>query len=269
MADKDAENPTDGGPSLEMPSFGFGRKKKSKRGKAAPEPASETVSGDEPSPEELPREEAAVAEAAPVPPEPEPEPEPVAPVEETRQLDPVDNAPEPQAPPLFADEAPAAATASPAVATETQTEPEPEPDLAPEPAPEPKRRARRAPALGGMTAAVVTGAFIGLLQVGLTWGSLHLCEVVSGTSACGKPGFFVLLAIMVILIVVGALLLKAWGINDPGATSFLGVGLIAVLLLLFLVELLFNWWMVIVVPILGMLSFALAYWLSTAFVESD
>jgi hypothetical protein len=261
MADKEAEKSTEDGPSLEMPSFGFGRKK-GKRGKAAQEPAPEAVSS-----EELPREEAAAAEAAPVPPaadpvpDPEPETEPVAaaPVEETRQLDPVDHAPEPQAPPLFVDETPAAATP---VA-------EPAPELAPEPAPEPKRKARRSPALGGMPAAIVTGALIGLLQVGLTWGALHLCELVRGTSACGKPGFFVLLAIMVILIVVGALLLKAWGIGDPGSTSFLGVGLVAVLLLLFLVKLLFNWWMVIVVPILGMLSFALAYWLSTAFVESD
>jgi hypothetical protein len=254
MADKEAENSTDGGPSLEMPSFGFGRKK-AKRGKAAAqEPPQETVTS-----EALPREEAAAAEAAPVPPAPQPEaPGAAAPVEETQQLDPVDHAPEPEAPPLFADEAPTAAPA-----------PEVEQDLAPEPPPEPKRKARRTPALGGMPAAIVTGAFIGLLLVGLTWGSLHLCELVRGTSACGKPGFLVLLAIMVILIVVGALLLKAWGIDDPGSTSFLGVGLIAVLLLLFLVELLFNWWMVIVVPILGMVSFALAYWLSTAFVEPD
>lgn len=251
MADKEAEKSTEDGPSLEMPSFGFGRRK-GKRGKAADEP---------------PREEAAAAEAAPVPPEQDPEPDPAPPVEETQRLDPVDHAPEPQAPPLFVDETPAAAT--PVAEPEHEPAPEPEPELAPEPAAEPKRKARRTPALGGMPAAIVTGAFIGLLLVGLTWGSLHLCELVRGTSACGKPGFLVLLAIMVILIVVGAMLLKAWGINDPGSTSFLGVGLIAVLLLLFLVELLFNWWMVIVVPILGMLSFALAYWLSTAFVESD
>lgn len=260
MADKEAENSTEEGPSLEMPSFGFGRKK-GKRGKAAEEP---------------PREEAAAAEAAPVPPEPEPEPDPqpeqiapvaTAPAEETQRLDPVDHAPEPEAPPLFVDEAPAAAAAP---APEPEADQESAPDLAPERAPEPKRKAKRtAPALGGMTAAIVTGAFIGLLQVGLTWASLHLCELVRGTSACGKPGFFLLLAIMVILIVVGALLLKAWGIDDPGSTSFLGVGLVAVLLLLFLVQLLFNWWMVIVVPILGMLSFALAYWLSTAFVDAD
>ena len=235
MADKEAENPAEGGPSLEMPSFGFGRKR-GKRGTSAEEP---------------PREEAAAAEAAPVPPHDEPaqaepeqtEPEPVAQVEETQQLDPVAHEPQPEA--------------------------EHEPDLAHEPAPEPKRKAKRTPALGGMTAAIVTGAFIGLLQVGLTWGSLHLCELVRGTSACGKPGFLVLLAIMVVLIVAGALLLKVWGVADPGATSFLGVGLVAVLLLLFLVKLLFNWWMVIVVPVLGMIAFALAYWLSTAFVEQD
>lgn len=261
MADKEAENPPEGGPSLEMPSFGFGRKKR-KRGKATEPPAVE----------EPPREEAAVAEAAPVPPQPEPEPQhspeadeaqPEPAVDETRQLDPVETVPEPEARPLYADDAPAAT--APAAA--------PEPELAPDPAPEPApgstQKAERRRILGGMPAAVATGAFIGLLLVALTWGSMHLCELVRGTSACGRPGFLVLLAIMVILIVVGALLLKAWEIGDPGATSFLGVGLVAVLLLLFLTELLFNWWMVIVVPVLGMIAFALAYWLSTAFVEPD
>ena len=36
---------------------------------------------------------------------------------------------------------------------------------------------------------------------------------------------------------------------DPGSTSFLAVGLLAVVALLFLVDVLFEWWMIIVIPV--------------------
>ena len=39
------------------------------------------------------------------------------------------------------------------------------------------------------------------------------------------------------------------GVDEPGSTSLLGVGLVVVIALLFLIELLFNWWMVLVIPV--------------------
>ena len=109
---------------------------------------------------------------------------------------------------------------------------------------------------------------VGALLVGLVWGSLRLCEVVRGTSSCGQPGFLVLLAILVLLVVVGRALLKGFGVDDAGSTSFLGVGVVAVVVLLFLSGQLFEWWTALVVPAAAVVSFALAHWVSTAFVDT-
>jgi len=192
MAEKD---PGNDGPSLELPSFGFGRKKKQAAEPSAPEPA---------------------------------------PVEATSvELDP--------APDVSEEPAPRARKAAPAVSL---------------------------PAIGGQAAAAVTGLVVGALLVGLVWGSLRLCEVVRGTSSCGQPGFLVLLAILVLLVVVGRALLKGFAVDDAGSTSFLGVGVVAVVVLLFLSGQLFEWWTALVVPAAAVVSFALAHWVSTAFVET-
>ncbi len=122
--------------------------------------------------------------------------------------------------------------------------------------------------MSGPVAAAVTGLVVGLLMVGLTWGSLRLCELARGAASCGQPGFVVLLAILVLLVVVGRLLLRVLGVADAGSISFLGVGVIAVVTLLFLVGALFEWWIVLVLPVVSVASFVLAHWVSTAFVET-
>lgn len=235
MAEKE---PGDDRPSLELPSLGFGRKRK-KSSPAAPEQSEHYV--------EPPRE-----------PQPQSEPEPAP----TERFDPVP--PAPAAPPLFVDEAPTTRSSPVAQAEHDRDDVEDE---------EPTAGARKQPrefalpAIGGMTAALVTGLLVGLLTVGLTWGSLRLCEVVQGTPACGNPGFLLLLAIMVVMVLIGRLLLHAFRVPDPGSTSFLGMGTVAVVALVFLVDLLFLWWMVIVIPAVAMASYALAHWVTTSLVE--
>ena len=189
------KDPGSDGPSLELPSFRLGRKRK----------------------------------AAPAEPE-APEPTPVEPVQ----------------------------AAAPRV----------EPAERPSPPDERVETAPSAPVLSGPVAAAATGLVVGLLMVGLSWGSLRLCEVARGTSSCGQPGFVVLLAILVLLVVAGRLLLRSLGVPDAGSISFLGVGVIAVVTLLFLVGALFEWWIVLVLPAVSVASFALAHWVSTAFVET-
>jgi hypothetical protein len=125
------------------------------------------------------------------------------------------------------------------------------------------------PQISGLPAAVVTGVLIGALLVGATWSSLRLCELVRGTSSCGDPGIFLLLAVLVVMVVLGRWLLTAFGVGEAGSTSFLGVGLIAVIALLFLVELLFEWWMVIAIPVVGAVAFGLSHWVTTNFVDAD
>ena len=198
MADKDPEA---GGPSLELPSFGLGRKKKDKRS------------------------------------------EPVAPVEDT-------------APPLEPAPAPA-----PAPSSEPSSEPE-----ADEPKP---RRELALPTLPALRAALAVGALIGLLAVLLTFASLKLCELVRGTDSCGGPGLLLLVATLVVLTYVGGWLLRGFGIDDPGSTSFLAVGLLAVLAMLFFLDVIYSWWMVIVIPLVAMATYALSWWVTTRFVEVD
>ena len=102
----------------------------------------------------------------------------------------------------------------------------------------------------------VTGLLVGVLIVALTAGSQRVCSAVKGTSSCGGPGFFLLVAILVVAVLVGATLLRGARVPDPGSTSFLAVGLLSVVALLFLVDQLFEWWMVIVIPLVSVATFA-------------
>jgi len=70
-----------------------------------------------------------------------------------------------------------------------------------------------------------------------------------------------------VMIYLGGTLLKAFRVTDPGSTSFLAVGLMAVVVLMFLVDVLFSWTMIIVIPIVAMATYALAHWVTTAFIE--
>ena len=235
MAQKDSGD----GPSLEMPSLGFGRRKKQPRPEATED----------------------VAEPAATTPPPEPEPEPTQePSPGTPLL--VDETPTAVARPVVTEER---ATMQAAAPVDDSGDERDGPDAAP--------RQRRLPslpslpAIAAMPAALLTGAVVGLLVVVLTWGALHLCEVFRGTSTCGDPGFFLLLAILVVAVLAGSALLRAFGVPDPGGTSFLGVGLVSVIALLFLGDLLFEWWMVVAIPVVAVAAFALSHWVTTAFVE--
>ncbi len=225
MAEKDDPD----GPSLELPSLGFGRKRRGKKERPAPEP--------EPVPEAAP-------EAAPAPapaPRPEPTPEPA------REPQPVPTA----AAPLFTDEAPTPVD-------------EPADDQ------EPARRDRPRPVLprlGPVPAALLTGLLVGVITVGLVWASQRLCEVLRGTSSCGDAGFLLLLAVLVLAGLLGGRLLKAFGVEDGGSTSFLAMGLVAVALMLVLADHLFAWWMVIAVPAVAMVAYVASQRLTTAMVE--
>ncbi|HEY3529738.1 MAG TPA: hypothetical protein VGK78_11350 [Nocardioides sp.] len=134
----------------------------------------------------------------------------------------------------------------------------------------PRRRRRREPVrlhLPGPVVALLTGAVVGLALVGMTSASLQLCSSVRGTSSCGKPGFVLLLAITVVAILLGSLLLRILGVDAHGSTSFLGVGLLVILVLLALLPVLDDWWAVIAVPVLAMITFVAAWWLTTTYVE--
>jgi hypothetical protein len=163
---------------------------------------------------------------------------------------------------LFADEAP----------TETLEEQAPLQTPVPDPAaatmpPRPARPPRAGPVLPGRAAAAVAGLLVGALIVGLTAASFELCSWLQGTNSCGGPGIFLLLAILVLAVVLGTVVLRLFEVPEPGSTSFLAVGLTSVVALLFLVDALFEWWMLIVIPLVSVATFVLSHWVTATFVE--
>ncbi len=192
--------------------------------------------------------------------------EPLAPVSTPEPA----SAPEPAASPV----------AEPEPEPEPAPDPEPaathsEPELADAPPPGGRRAARKAraprtrPALSPGAASLVAGAVVGAVGTGLTWAALQGCEALRGTDSCGGPGLLVLVAILALMVIAGALLLKALQVTEPNATSFLGVGLMTVIVLVTLMESLFSAWMFLAVPVLTALSYLAAQWVSTRFVDTE
>lgn len=267
MPDKDTG---DTGPSLELPSL-FGRKKKAKA-ETAPEPPAEPaadrdpVADPEPEPASAPVAQAPVEDTAVLPPVEEPQPSPVPVPEPAPEPEPVpppepltpDPLPEPEPEPIpepVPEPAPASVPPPPLAAPVQQAATEPSQPSEPKPP-------RQLPALAAGTAVFVVGALVGVLGAALTFLGLQGCEIVTSTDSCGGPGLLVLIAIVVVMILAGAALLKAFGVAEAGNISFLGVGLMVVLVLLFLLDHLYDAWMMLVVVALTAVCFSIAQWVT-------
>ncbi|RYB90106.1 hypothetical protein EUA06_11935 [Nocardioides glacieisoli] len=255
----DTGKPDDDSPSLEMPSFSLRRKKKEAPPEdVAPEPQPEPEPAPIPEPEPEPEPEpVAKSESAPVPePEPVPAAEPVpAPVPEPETVP----APEPEP-------EPAAYDAPTAVVPVVHEAAEPSP---PEPEDEPARERRELP-LSGLAAAAATGVAVGVLAVLFSWLATSACEAVRGTSSCGGgPGFVILLVVLALLAVAGAWLLDIFGEPDYGSTSLLAVGIMAVLVMVFLLGSLDEPWAVIAVPVTAVIGYCVSWWVTHAVVGDE
>ncbi|UMG93942.1 hypothetical protein [Nocardioides sp. TF02-7] len=124
------------------------------------------------------------------------------------------------------------------------------------------------PLLTTYRAAAVTGAVVGIAAVVLTWLTLRGCEAVRDTSSCGGgTGIPLLIAIFVVCVLLGSSLLKAFLIPDPGSTSFMAVALVAVVALLFLIDVLDHWSMLLVVPLLAVAAYLASVWITKTFVD--
>ena len=124
------------------------------------------------------------------------------------------------------------------------------------------------PPLTGRMAAALTGAVIGLGLVLSTAGVLRGCDAIRGTKSCGGAGGFALLVVLIVLAVyVGALLLRAFGIPDPGSTSFLAVGIVVVLSMVVFIDSLLDWWMFLLIPAMSAGAYVLSHYITTAVVE--
>jgi len=125
-----------------------------------------------------------------------------------------------------------------------------------------KRAPRQLPVINPRLAVALTGGVVGLVGVALTTVAGRGCEVIRGVGSCGGIGLLALLVILVLEILLGAVLLKAWRLTDPTSTSFLGVGLAAVFVMLFLLQSLESVWMFLVIPLLTVATFV-GSWLVT------
>ncbi|MBD3924348.1 hypothetical protein IEZ26_06945 [Nocardioides cavernae] len=142
-----------------------------------------------------------------------------------------------------------------------------QPPAVPEPGPGPQRLP--AVQVSGLRAASLTGVAVGGLAVVLAWLAGVGCEAVRGTSACGGgPGLLILLVVLVVLTWAGSLLLRVLGVPHAGSTSLLAVGILAVLVLVFLLGSLDEGWALVAVPVASAISYAASWWV-TAAVSDD
>jgi hypothetical protein len=77
-----------------------------------------------------------------------------------------------------------------------------------------------------------------------------------------------LLAILIALTYLGGWLLRGVGIDDAGSTSFLAVGLVAVVAMLFLVDSLDEWSGAVLVPVFTVLAYALSWRVTASLVDA-
>lgn len=125
-------------------------------------------------------------------------------------------------------------------------------------------------ALSGISAAAATGVVVGVLAVLLAWLSTSACDVVRGTSSCGGgPGLLILVVVLAALAYVGSVLLRIFSVPEAGSTSVLAVGILAVLVLVFLLGSIDQWWMVIAIPVAAVIAYCASWWVTTAVVGDE
>ena len=114
---------------------------------------------------------------------------------------------------------------------------------------------------------LVVGAVVGLAAVAMTFASLQLCELVTGTDSCGGPGLVVLLLVVVLMVLGGSAALRLFAVPESGGISFLGVAMFVAVCLVALLPYLLELWMVVLAPVLCALTFWVAHWIVTRFDE--
>jgi hypothetical protein len=132
-----------------------------------------------------------------------------------------------------------------------------------------ERTPRQLPVINPRLAVAISGGIVGLVGVALTTVAGRGCEVIRGVGSCGGIGLVALLVILVLEILLGAALLKAWRLTDPISTSFLGVGLAAVFVMLFLLESLESVWMFLAIPLLSVVTFLVSWLVTETLGESS
>ncbi|MFE6650344.1 hypothetical protein ACFVJS_27560 [Nocardioides sp. NPDC057772] len=119
----------------------------------------------------------------------------------------------------------------------------------------------------GLSAAVMIGAIVGAFMAVAIWFSGMVSQWTRGTSSLGDTGAIVLIGVFVLAVVLGGYLLRLASARSPFTISFLGSALVAVLSMVFLTEVFNHAWGVIIAVILTAAAYALAYWVTTNYID--
>ena len=118
----------------------------------------------------------------------------------------------------------------------------------------------RIPHWNPLPASIFTGAVVGLVAVGLGRAALAMFERTRGVSSGGGNwGSLTFVVVTFIAFVVGELLLSAFGAAQARLTSFLGIVLAITALLGLFLGLAETSWVLLLVPVLGAVTYAIAY----------
>jgi hypothetical protein len=122
----------------------------------------------------------------------------------------------------------------------------------------------RIPHWDPLPASIFTGAIAGLVAVGLGLVALAVFSQVRGVSSGGgRWGSLTFVVVTFIAFVVGELLLSAFGSTQARLTSFLGVVLALTAILGLFLGLADTRWALVLVPVLGAITYAVSYGLLT------
>ena len=123
--------------------------------------------------------------------------------------------------------------------------------------------------MNGRLAALIAGVVVAAFLVLATLGGLQACQSVRGTTSCGGgPGFFLLVLIVVLAVVIGTLVLRWAQVASAGSISFLAVALVAVLSGLFLLDSLDQLAGAVVVALLTVASYVLAHEVTVRYIDT-
>lgn len=122
----------------------------------------------------------------------------------------------------------------------------------------------RVPHIDPRLASVVTGLVVGLLSVGLGLVALEIFNDVRGVASGGKQwGSLTFVVVTFVAIIIGDLLLTAFGTARAGIISFLGVVLAIVAILGIFLDMADDNRALVLVPVLGALTYLVSHWLIT------
>jgi hypothetical protein len=120
----------------------------------------------------------------------------------------------------------------------------------------------RVPHIDPRLASVITGLLVGLVSVGLGLVALEIFNDVRGVSSGGKQwGSLTFVVVTFIAIILGDLLLTAFGTARAGLISFLGVVLTIVAILGLFLEMADDQRALVLVPVLGAVTYLASHWL--------